>query len=209
MKHLILGIMSLALASVATAQTKTDWKTLLTTSGSKVIAVEGATRIDISTAKTLYERGVRFIDTRGSSAWKYGHIPGALAVHYPTEAELMGIVDKNEEVVFYCDCDVGSAYCNLSPHVSAKAVAWGYQNVSYFTTFNEWSAAGHPIEAGAIEAVNPPTVIEATSKGITLEKVAGSSTRMIYDAANGHCEGHGKTSSLISSASPRYVFVCY
>ncbi len=146
MKHLILGFMFLAVASVATAQTQTDWKTLLTTSGTKVIAVEGATKIDISTAKTLYERGVRFIDTRGSSSWKYGHIPGAFAVSYPTETELMGIVDKNEVVVFYCDCDVGSAYCNLSPHVSAKAVAWGYQNVSYFTNSNEWGPAGYPIE---------------------------------------------------------------
>ncbi len=64
MKHLILGFMLLFLASVATAQAQTDWFTLLTKSGSKVIAVEGATEIDISTAKTLHERGVRFIDTR-------------------------------------------------------------------------------------------------------------------------------------------------
>jgi len=137
--------MFLILTSAATAQTQTDIKTLLTTSGTKVIAVEGATEIDISTAKALHERGVRVIDTRGSS-WNYGHIPGALEVYFPTEADLMGIVDKNEEVVFYCDCDVGSAYCNLSPHVSATAVASGYQNVYYFTNFNEWGPAGYPIE---------------------------------------------------------------
>ena len=146
MKHLILGFMSLALASVATAQTETDWKTLLTTSGTKVIAVEGATKIDISTAKTLHERGVRFIDTRGLRSWNYSHIPGALALYLPAKAELMEIVDKNEEVVFYCDCDTGSSYCNLSPHVSAKAVAWGYQNVYYFTNSGAWRAAGYPIE---------------------------------------------------------------
>ena len=146
MKHLVLGFVLLFLASISTAQAQTDWKTLLTTSGTKVIAVEGATKIDISTAKTLHERGVRFVDVRGSS-WKYGHIPGALPVpSYPTEADLMGVADKNEEVVFYCDCDVGSAYCNLSPHASATAVAWGYQNVSYFTNFNEWGPAGYPIE---------------------------------------------------------------
>ncbi len=145
MKHLILGFMFLSLASVATAQTETDWKMLLTTSGTKVIAVEGATKIDISTAKTLHERGVQFIDTRGA-AWNYGHIPGALDLSFPTEAKLMEIVDKNEEVVFYCECDVGSASCNLSPHASARAVAFGYQNVSYFTNFNEWGPAGYPIE---------------------------------------------------------------
>ena len=146
MKHLILGFMFLSLASVATAQTETDWKTLLTMSGSKVIAVEGATKIDISTAKSMLDRGVRFIDTRGSYDWKKAHIPGALPLSYPTEAKLMEIVDKNEEVVFYCDCDVGSASCNRSPHASAQAVALGYQNVYYFTNSNAWGPAGYPIE---------------------------------------------------------------
>ncbi len=132
MKHLVLGFMFLSLASVATAQTKTDldWQALLTKSGTKVIAVEGATKIDISTAKTLHERGVRFIDARVHT-WKKA---------------LMEIVDKNEEVVFYCDCDVGSASCNRSPNASAKAVAWGYQTVYYFTNSNAWGPAGHPIE---------------------------------------------------------------
>jgi rhodanese-related sulfurtransferase len=146
MKHLILGFMFLFLASVATAQTETDWTTLLTTSGTKVIEVEGATKIAISTAKTLHERGVQFIDARGTSSWKYGHIPGALPLSYPTEAKLMEIVGRNEEVVFYCDCDIGSASCNLAPHASAKAVALGYQNVYYFTNSNEWGPAGYPIE---------------------------------------------------------------
>ena len=122
MKHLVLGFMFLSLASVAAAQTETDWKTLLTKSGTKVIAVEGATKIDISTAKTLHERGVRFIDARN-----------------PWKKALMKIVDKNEEVVFYCDCDIGSASCNRSPNASALAVAWGYQNVYYFTNSNVWS----------------------------------------------------------------------
>ena len=64
MKHLILGFMVLFLASVATAQTQIDWRTLVTKSGEKVIAVEGATEIDVSTAKTLHDRGVRFVDVR-------------------------------------------------------------------------------------------------------------------------------------------------
>jgi hypothetical protein len=67
MKYLVLGFMFLFLTSVATAQTQTDWNSLLTKSGSKVIAVEGATKIDISTAKSMLDRGVRFIDTRGRS----------------------------------------------------------------------------------------------------------------------------------------------
>ncbi len=146
MKHLILGFMFLSLASVATAQIETDWKTLTTKSGLKVIAVEGATKIDISTAKSMLDRGVRFIDTRGSWYWKNGHIPGAFDLMYPTEATLMEIVEKNEEVVFYCDCDIGSASCNRSPNASAKAVAWGYQTVYYFTNSHTWGPAGYPIE---------------------------------------------------------------
>lgn len=146
MKHLILGFLFVFLTSVATAQAETDWQSLLTKSGSKVIAVKGATEIDLGTAKTLHERGARFVDTRGY-AWNYGRIPGALPVSsYPTEAELMEIAGKNEEVVFYCDCDVGSASCNRSPNASALAVAVGYQKVYYFTNSHEWSAAGYPIE---------------------------------------------------------------
>ncbi len=146
MKHLILGLMFVSFASVAAAQAQTDWQTLVTKSGSKVIAVEGATKIDIGTAKTLHDRGARFIDTRGSYAWKIGHIPGASNFYAQTEAALMEIVDKNEEVIFYCDCDIGSASCNLSPNASAKAVAWGYQNVYYLTDSHLWGRAGYPIE---------------------------------------------------------------
>ncbi len=142
MKHFILGFMVLLLAPVAAAQAQTDWRTLVTGSSSSGFAVEGAIKIDISTAKTLHERGVRFIDTRGA-AWNYGHIPGASDLGYPTEATLMEIVDKDEEVVFYCE----GADCSFSPYACAKALAWGYENVYYFAEgYPGWKAAGHPIE---------------------------------------------------------------
>ena len=145
MKHLILGSMFLFLASGATALAQTDWQTLLTKSGLKVIAVEGATEIDISTAKTLYERGVKFIDVRGSRYWKKGHIPGAPDLYVQSEASLIEVVDRNEEVVFYCDC-AGSPSCNLSSKASARAVAFGYQNVYWFQDSDAWSAADYPLE---------------------------------------------------------------
>ncbi len=146
MKHLVLVFIFLILTSAATAQTQTDFKTLLTTSGTKVITVEGATEIDISTAKGMLDRGVKFVDVRGKRWWKEGHIPGASSLKYATEGTLLEIVDKNQEVVFYCDCDVGSATCNLSPTSSARAVTWGFQNVYYFTNSHEWEPAGYPIE---------------------------------------------------------------
>ncbi len=145
MKHLILGFVLLFLTSVATAQAQTDWQTLQTMSGSDVIAVEGATEIDVSTAKTLHDQGVKFVDVRKTRSWKRGHIPGASGLRYPTEAALMAILDKNEEVVFYCDC-AGYAGCNRSSDASAKAVSWGYQNVYYLTDAGAWSAAGYPLE---------------------------------------------------------------
>ena len=145
MKHLILGFTFLFLASGATAQAQTDWQTLLTKSGLKVIAVEGATEIDISTAKTLYERGVKFIDVRGSRYWEKGHIPGAPDLYVQSEASLIEVVDRNEEVVFYCDC-AGSPSCNLSSKASARAVAFGYQNVYWFPDSDAWSAADYPLE---------------------------------------------------------------
>ena len=145
MKHLVLGFVLLFLASISTAQAQTDGDKLLTWSGAKVIAVEGATEVDLSTAKTLYERDVQFIDVRGSWYWKRGHIPDAPSLSYITEAKLMEIVDKNKEVVFYCDC-AESASCNLSSKASAKAVALGYQNVYWFQNAEGWSEADYPIE---------------------------------------------------------------
>ena len=143
MKHLILGFMLLFFASVVTAQAQTDWFALVTKSGSSGFTVEGATKIDVSTAKTMHDQGVTFIDTRSKGRWKFGHIPGAFSLYAVTEAALMEIVDKDEEVVFYC----GGASCGLSPYASAKALAWGYGNVYYFEEGNPgWKAAGHPIE---------------------------------------------------------------
>ncbi len=147
MKHLILAFMFLILTSAATAQTETDWHTLVTESDSVVTAVEGAKEIDVSMAKTLLDRGVKFVDVRSTRKWKKGHIPGASSLRYPNnnEATLMEIVDKNEDVVFYCNCGEYPG-CNLSPIASAKAVTWGYQNVYYLTDVDAWSAAGYPLE---------------------------------------------------------------
>ncbi len=137
--------MFLIFMSAATAQTETDWRTLVTESNSVVTAVEGAKEIDVSMAKTLLDRGVKFVDVRSTRKWKKGHIPGASSLPYPYETTLMKIVDKNEDVVFYCNCGEYPG-CNLSPNSSAMAVTWGYQNVYYLTDVDAWSAAGYPLE---------------------------------------------------------------
>jgi TolB-like protein/class 3 adenylate cyclase/rhodanese-related sulfurtransferase/Flp pilus assembly protein TadD len=124
------------------------WSTLITRSGSGV-SVQGSTAIDVSTAKSLYDRGVRFIDVRDPKSWSLRHIPAAFSLWLGgrlSEARVMEIVDKSEEVVFYCNCGPG---CNMSPIASAKAVAWGYQNVYYFKgAIDAWDSAGYSLDQG-------------------------------------------------------------
>ena len=142
MKQLILGFMVLFLASFAVAQANTHSK-LVTGDALSGFAVEGATKIDVSTAKSLHERGVRFIDARFERKWKKGHIPGASSLSYVNEEALMKIVGKDEEVVFYCD----GADCSASPYACAKALSLGYEKVYYFAEgYPGWESAGHPIE---------------------------------------------------------------
>jgi TolB-like protein len=67
--------------------------------------VKGATTVDVAAAKTLFDRGVPFVDVRGDSSWAGGHIAGAVHLH-PTKVfsqiELSKIVRKDQEVVLYC-----------------------------------------------------------------------------------------------------------
>ena len=143
MKHLILGFVSLALVSITTAQADTHWEDLIIGDRYSGFAVEGASKIDVSTAKTLHDRGVQFIDVRWERNWKKGHIPGASNIAFVNETALMEIVDKKEEVVFYCS----GIRCNASPEACAIALTLGYEKVYYFAGgYPGWESAGHPIE---------------------------------------------------------------
>ena len=150
MKHLILGFIVLFLASITAAQANThsnqySYSKLVTGNSFSGYAIEGATEIDVSTAKSLHDRGVRFIDARFELKWEKGHIPGAsnLISAWVTEEALMKIVGKDEEVVFYCD----GADCSASPYACAKALSLGYEKVYYFAEgYPGWESAGHPIE---------------------------------------------------------------
>jgi Tfp pilus assembly protein PilF len=67
--------------------------------------VEGATILDVTTAKALFDRGVPFVDVRNKWWWKLSHIRGALNLDYEnvfSEAELSKIVSKDQDVVIYC-----------------------------------------------------------------------------------------------------------
>ncbi len=115
--------------------------------------IEGATEIDVATAKSFHNKGVVFIDASEEPVWEKGHIPGAVNLpstrnnEDPTkrrfrETMLKEIVDKTEAVVIYRCGPEGSGAFRV-----AKAVNWGYQKVFYFSGCNNaWKEAGHPVE---------------------------------------------------------------
>jgi tetratricopeptide (TPR) repeat protein len=123
--------------------------------GNSWLEVEGATQVDVSTAKSLYDRGVLFVDVGSQSMRNAGHIPGAVHLPYdrtgdPSRVRLRRttfreIAAYNDEIVItfgYLDY--------LDSHVAweaAKAVAWGYSKVYHFDGgARVWKEAGHPIE---------------------------------------------------------------
>jgi TolB-like protein/class 3 adenylate cyclase/Flp pilus assembly protein TadD/rhodanese-related sulfurtransferase len=134
------------------------WQSLVTAplvAGNTRWTVEGATEIDVATAKSLHDKGVVFIDTSTEDVWKEGHIPGAFNLRSdrdnedPTrerfkEAMLKEIVGKTEEVVLY-KCSL--TRCWTPAPNAAKAVTWGYKKVFHFSGGTKaWKEAGHKIE---------------------------------------------------------------
>ncbi len=140
------------------------WQSLITTrvvfdENNKSVGsykIEGALKIDLATAKSLYDRGVVFIDTSPVKYWRTGHIPGSInltgrrnladpTTRLLTEKTLGARLRKSEEVVF-------CRYLIDSPGTSfgaAKAIKWGYQKVYYFNGgAPAWKAAGYPIKTG-------------------------------------------------------------
>ena len=106
--------------------------------------VEGAFEINADEAKSLHERGIIFIDSRGSVDYGRGHIPGAKNLFFHKVWDnLSQIADQNEGVVFYCS----SLECHLSANSSAQALILGYTKVYYFAGgFSAWKDAGYPVE---------------------------------------------------------------
>jgi rhodanese-related sulfurtransferase len=112
--------------------------------------VEGATTVDAATAKTLFDRGVLFVDVRGSDHYSAGHILGAVDLNLVTafdEAALTKVASKDQEVVIYCD----GPTCFRSSTACEMAVSWGFKKVYYFRDgYPGWKAAGYPVKANPL-----------------------------------------------------------
>ncbi len=125
--------------------------------GNSWLEVEGATQIDVSTAKSLYDRGVLFVDVGSQSMRNAGHIPGAVHLPFdrtgdPSRVRLRRttfreIAAYNDEIVItfgyldFLDSEVAWE--------AAKVVAWGYSKVYHLDGgARVWKDAGYPVETG-------------------------------------------------------------
>ena len=111
----------------------------------KYFDVEGISKIDAATAKTLSDRGVTIIDVRDATTYVRGHIPGAVNLNLLvdlTRENLAKTVNKDDEVVFHC----WGKPCIYSAMACAKAALWGYTRIHYFDGgIPAWKAAGFDI----------------------------------------------------------------
>ncbi len=109
--------------------------------------VEGATTIDVATAKELFDRSVPFIDVRNERYYNRGHIPGAIHLRLRSgafnESSLAEVAGKDQEVVIYCN----GLSCMVSSEACENAVSWGWEKIYYFRDgFPAWKAAGYSTE---------------------------------------------------------------
>ena len=108
--------------------------------------VKGATTVDATKAKALFDKGAVFVDVRSDKDWQAGHIPGAVHLELTknyTAATLGAKAKKNQDMVLYCN----GTSCMRSSEASEKAVGWGYTKVHYYRLgLPDWKAAGYPVE---------------------------------------------------------------
>jgi adenylate cyclase len=126
--------------------------------GNSWVEVQGASQIDLPTAKSFFDRGVMFIDMSRDGIWNAGHIPGSVHLSTGTSAGesqlrfnenvLRKVARHDDEIVIY------GLYIENSPLESpgweaAKAIVWGYSKVYFFNGgARAWKKAGYPVETG-------------------------------------------------------------
>jgi TolB-like protein/class 3 adenylate cyclase/rhodanese-related sulfurtransferase len=111
-----------------------------------IYQVDGATHIDVATAKEFADEGVVFIDVRDHGSFARGHIPGAhhldLNLDF-TQDNLSQLLGGDDPVVMYC----WGPECTWSAYAAAKAVTWGFTRVYRFSGgFPAWKGAGHQVD---------------------------------------------------------------
>ncbi|MHA1189325.1 MAG: rhodanese-like domain-containing protein [Alphaproteobacteria bacterium] len=138
----VIFFVMLSFSQSVAAKDPAEFASLVSKNDAGEFDVEGATKIDADRAFELHGEGVVFVDVR--STWQYDldHISGAIGLRLKsqlTEESLAENATVDQMVVFYCS----DTQCYRSAHASAKAVTWGYSNVSYFAGgWSSWVAEG-------------------------------------------------------------------
>lgn len=108
--------------------------------------IKGATTVDATKAKALFDKGVIFLDVRKDKDWAAGRVPDAIHIELKKKLNADSMskqIKKDQQVVIYCN----GPKCMRSSKASAKAVGWGFTKVYYFRDgIPAWKAAGYPVE---------------------------------------------------------------
>ncbi len=105
------------------------------------MSIPGGTYVDVAKAKSLFDAGAVFVDSRVAAEYADKHIKGAINVPYkethPKVSQLDSAdrfdvgklpADKNKPTVFYCN---GSP-CWKGYKAAEAAIKAGYKNVNWF-----------------------------------------------------------------------------
>lgn len=141
---LVIGLVVNALAS--------DPLPLLANRGQFQLKIEADRAADSSEIMQLYESGVLFVDARSQSAYRKGHIPGAILLDYHVfEQDDPDLIDKLElpkdvTIVVYCD----GSDCQASHIVADHLLDAGYREdlVKVFSGgWEEWLLLGGEVDS--------------------------------------------------------------
>jgi len=110
------------------------------------LTIEGASSIDTSKAKELFDKGALFLDVRSNKDWDAGRIPDAVHLELKkvfNEQALSKEAGKDEAMVIYCNGEK----CLRSSKATSMAVSWGFKNLFYYRDgLPAWKKAGYPVE---------------------------------------------------------------
>ncbi len=108
--------------------------------------VNGAAKVATMSVKRLYDDGAKLIDVRSTVTFNRSHVPGAVSLPAASALSsdtLSQVAGRDDKVIFACQ----GKYCVDAAFASAKALAWGYNQVFYFAEgFPGWIDAGYPME---------------------------------------------------------------
>ena len=133
----------LSLSQSVTAEDSGEFASLISKNDAGEFVVEGVTKIDADRAFELHGEGVVFVDVRPTWRYDLNHISDAVGLRLTsqfTEQSLAEHVAKDQAIVIYCS----TSGVSEGPEASAKAITWGFTNVTYFAGgWSEWVGAGY------------------------------------------------------------------